>query len=158
LDYYWVKENSWREKQKELFREHIRLAKELKKPLVIHTRESYEDCIEMLEQEKAKYVNLHMFGGREFLDSVIKNNWNISMNAIVLKSKNHKKIIRDMPLDKIMLETDAPWLSPDGNRNTPLTIEKVAEKIAEIKKLEFKDVWNKCGCNAIEFFNLPIAL
>lgn len=158
LDYYWTKEQEWREKQKQLFREHIRLAKELDKPLVIHARESQEDCIEILEQEKAERVDLHMFGGRALLDRVLKNGWSISMNTIVLKSKNHKKIVRDMPLERMMLETDAPWLDPDGGRNTPLAIKLVAKKIAEIKKLDYVDVWKACGRNAVNFFNLPITL
>lgn len=158
LDYYWTKEEEWREKQKEFFREHIRLAKELNKPLVIHTRESHEDCIEILEQEKAERVDLHMFGGRALLDRVLKNGWSISMNTIVLKSKNHKKIVRDMPLERMMLETDAPWLDPDGGRNTPLAIKLVAKKIAEIKKLDYVEVWKACGRNAVNFFNLPITL
>lgn len=158
LDYYWIKEDKWKEEQKKLFVEMISLSKELNKPLVIHARESYEDCINILEKEGAKRVDLHMFGGRKLLDRVIENNWFISMNAIVLKSKNYKKIIRDMPLDRIMLETDAPWLAPDGGRNTPLTIKRVAEKIAEIKKIDFEKVWRTCGINAVNFFKLPINL
>jgi len=158
LDYYWTKEKEWREKQKQLFREHISLARELNKPLVIHARESYEDCIEILEQERAERVDLHMFGGRTLLERVLSNQWCISMNAIVLKSKNHKKIVRDIPLDRIMLETDAPWLDPDGGRNTPLAIKTVAQKIAEIKKLSYDEVWKICGQNAIDFLNLPITL
>jgi len=158
LDYYWVKEENWREKQRELFREMIHLAREIEKPLVIHARDSYEDCIGILEEEEAERVDLHMFGGRKLLDRVIKNEWCISMNTILLKSKNHKKIIRDMPLDRIMLETDSPWLSPNGGRNTPLSIKKVAEKIAEIKKINYEEVWKICGRNAVNFFNLPVNL
>lgn len=158
LDYHWTKEKEWREKQKELFREHINLARELDKPLVIHARDSYGDCIEILEQEGAERVNLHMFGGRRNLERVISKQWSISMNAIVLKSKDHRKIVRDMPLDRIMLETDAPWLAPDGGRNTPLTIKTVAQKIAEIKKLGYEEVWRTCGRNAADFFSLPITL
>jgi len=158
LDYYWIKEGKWRERQKWLFREHIKLAKELEKPLVIHVRESYDDCIEILEEEDAQRVDLHMFGGRKLLERVLNKQWFVSMNAIVLKSKTHKKIIRDMPLNRIMLETDSPWLAPDGGRNDSLAIKKVAEKIAEIKKLDFDVVWKTCGENAINFFRLPIKL
>ena len=158
LDYYWIKEDEWKEEQKKLFVEMINLSKELNKPLVIHARESYEDCIDILEMEGAEKVDLHMFGGRKLLDRVIRNGWYISMNAILLRSKNHKKIIRDMPLDRIMLETDSPWLNPNGGRNTPLTIKVVAEKIAEIKKIEFEEVWTTCGESAVKFFNLPINL
>ncbi|UCG95830.1 MAG: TatD family hydrolase [archaeon] len=158
LDYHWVKEKEWREKQKQLFREMIGLAKELEKPLVIHSWESDEDCIEILEQEGSERVNWHMFGGRALLERVLSNQWSISMNAIVLKSKDRKKIIRDMPLDRIMLETDAPWLDPEGGRNTPLVIKRVARKIAEIKKIPYEQIWETCGRNALQFFHLPITL
>lgn len=158
LDYFHIKEQEWKEKQKELFREHIRLAFELEKPLVIHARDSYEDCIEILEQEGTERVNLHMFGGRAFLELVLSNQWDISMNAVLLRSKDHKKIVRDMPLDRIMLETDAPWIAPEGGRNTSLAIKIVALKIAEIKKIPFDQVWKTCGQNAVSFFGLPIKL
>jgi len=158
LDYHWVKEKEWQEKQKQLFREMIKLAKQLKKPLVIHSWEADEDCVEILEEEGAERVDWHMFGGRKLLERVLSNQWFISMNAILLKNKTRKKIIRDMPLDRIMLETDAPWLSPEGGRNTPMTIKKVAEKIAEIKGLSYEQVWKTCGQNAKDFFGLPIKL
>lgn len=158
LDYFHTKERGLRERQKEIFREHIRLARELDKPLVIHARDSYGDCIEILEEEGAERVNLHMFGGRPLLERVLSRQWSISMNAVMFRSKDHKKIIRDMPLDRIMLETDAPWLAPEGGRNTPLTIKAVARKIAEIKKVSFDLVWKTCGMNAVSFFGLPITL
>lgn len=158
LDYHWIKEGEWQEKQKQLFREMIRLAKELEKPLVIHSRESDEDCIEILEEEGAKRVDWHMFGNRALLERVLSNQWSISMNAILLKNKTRKKIIRDMPLDRIMLETDSPWLAPDGGRNTPLAIRKVADKIAEIKSIPYEQVWETCARNAVNFFGLPIKL
>lgn len=158
LDYYKIRQENWREKQKELFREHIKLANQLKKPLVIHSRDSSSDALQILEKSGFEKVDFHMFSGRKYLSRVKKNNWNISMNAIVLRSKNHKKIIRDMPLEKLMLETDAPWLAPEGGRNNSLTIKKVAEKIAKIKKVSYKEVWEKSGKNAIDFFGLPTTL
>lgn len=166
LDYNWVKEPEWREKQKELFIRMIGLANELKKPLVIHAREAYEDVIDILEQESAKHVQMHMFGANQLVNRVMDNGWHVSMNAIILKSKKHKKVARDMPLDKLMLETDAPWLAPEGwspdgkqtKRNDPRAIRMVAEKIAEIKKLPFEEVWQQCGKNAVEFFKLRSVL
>ncbi len=158
LDYYRIRKNKWREKQKELLKEHIKLAKELSKPLVIHSRDSCSDALDILEDSSVQKVDFHMFSGRKYLERVKKNDWNISMNAIVLRSKNHKKIIRDMPLEKIMLETDSPWLAPGSGRNTSLTIKKVAEKIAKIKKVDYEEVWKKCGKNAVKFFDLPITL
>ncbi len=159
LDYYWVKDGVLRDRQKDLFRDLISLSRELGKPLVVHARESYEDCIRILEEEKADIVNLHMFGGWKLLYKVLQHdNWHVSMNAILLRSKIHKKIVRDMPLERIMLETDAPWMAPEGGRNEPLTIKKVAEKIAEIKNTSYEEVWKTCGSNAARFFRLPIVL
>jgi len=161
LDYNWVKEPEWREKQKELFRRMIRLSEELKKPLVIHARDAYEDVVEILEHEGASRVQLHMFGASHLVRRVEGNGWFVSVNTILLKSKKHKKLVRDMPLDRLMLETDAPWLAPEGwesKRNDPRAIRPVAEKIAEIKKASFDQVWEQCGRNAVEFFSLPVRI
>jgi len=159
LDYAWVKEPEWREKQAEMLRKFIALSKELDKPLVIHARDAYQEVVEILEQEGAKQVLLHMFGANHLVKRVIENGWSVSMNAIVLKSKKHGKVVRDMPLEKLMLETDAPWLHPSGKgRNDPTSIRVVAERIAEIKKLKFDDVWQTCGKNAANFFGLPIKI
>jgi TatD DNase family protein len=159
LDYKWVKEERWRDRQKELFRRLILFSKDMRKPLVIHARDAYGDVIDMLEKENAEHVMLHMFGANELVQRVLENGWHVSMNAIVLRSKKHKKVVRDMPLERLMLETDSPWLAPEGwesKRNDPRTIKIVAEKIAEIKGLDFVAVWEACGRNAVKFFSLKI--
>lgn len=155
LDYNWVKEKDLQERQKDMFRSFIILAKELNLPLVVHSRDAMEDTIRILESENAKKVHMHLFGERNFLDRIIQNGWMISIGPIITKSKKHKKIARDTPLDRIMLETDAPWFG-FGKRNEPISIKYVAEKIAEIKKISFDEVWRTCGDNAIKFFNLSI--
>ena len=81
------------------------------------------------------------------------------LNTILLKSKTHKKIVRDAPLDMIMLETDSPWLAPnpdEDKRNTPLSIKLVAQKIAEIKHIDYEEVWHQTALNAVRFFGLPL--
>ena len=159
LDYYWIKEAEWREKQKEWFRKHIELAKNLGLPIVIHSRDAANDTIEILEEENAKRVHWHMFGEPKLLQRVIDNGWYVSMNAIVLRSKKHKKVVRDVPLERIMLETDSPWLAIEkGMRNEPTTIVEVAKKIAEVKKVDFEVVWKQAAMNAIRFYGLPIKL
>ena len=158
LDYWYIKEPVWREKQADMFRKFIALSKELKKPLVIHARDAYEETVQILEQSGARQVMLHMFGANQLVKRVIDNGWHVSMNAIVMKSKKHAKVARDIPLDRLMLETDAPWLSPSGGRNDPRAIRAVAEKIAETKKLPFGDVWEACGRNAVSFFRLPVKI
>ena len=159
LDYNWVQEPEWRVKQAELFRKFIALSKELDKPLVIHARDAYQETIEILEQEGASRVMMHMFGANDLARRVVDNGWFVSLNAIVLRSKKHGKVARDVPLDRLMLETDAPWLHPDGkSRNDSRSIRQVAERIAEIKKHSFDEVWEECGRNAVKFFGLPVKL
>jgi TatD DNase family protein len=162
LDFFWTKEPEWQQKQKELFIRLIDLSKELKKPLVIHSRDAYEETLKALEQEDAKEVDMHMFGDHHLTKRIVDNGWFISINTIILKSKSHKKIARDCPIERLMLETDAPWLSPKkllegiDEKNNPTSIRLVAGKIAEIKKTNFEEVWRRCGENAIKFFKLPI--
>lgn len=155
-DYYHTKELDMRKKQLELFRRHIRLAKDLDKPIVVHCRDAFEDVISVLEEERAKKVMMHLFGGQKFVERVIGNGWWISAGPILLKSKSHKKIIRDMPLEKIMLETDSPWFGPEGQRNTPVSVIPVAERIAEIKKTDMDYVSRATDRNAIDFFSLTV--
>ena len=140
LDYKWVKEVKWREKQKNLFVNLIALAKQLQLPLVIHSRDATEEVVDIL-QDRTKFVQMHMFTTYSLLKKVIDNGWFISVNTLLLKSKNVRKIVRDCPLDQLMLETDSPWLGidVDGNlkprdavRNDPTAVSLVSEKIAQI--------------------------
>jgi TatD DNase family protein len=156
LDYHHVTEDAWRKKQKELFIEHISLAKNLGKPLVIHSRDSTEDAIKVLEQEDAKNVLMHMFGARYLLNRVKENGWYISVGPISIHSKTHKKIIRDMPIEKILLETDSPWFGPEGKRNIPTAVLDVAKRISQVKKLDVKEVDEITTRNVVKLFGLNI--
>ena len=159
LDYFWVKNENQRENQKKLFTQLISLAKQLELPLIIHSRDAYEDTIEILEQEQARNVVMHMFGANKLTKRVIKNNWHISMNSIVLKSKKHKKVVRDCPINKLLIETDSPWLAPDSflnKRNDPTSTSYIVKKVAEIKKTNFEEIDKITTENAINFFQLKI--
>jgi TatD DNase family protein len=150
-----VEEPEWREKQKELFIKFIDLAKSLNLPLVIHARKAFTEAIEILEKFGARRVLMHFFTAKELLPKIIKNGWSISVNTTLLKSKRIKKIVRDMSLEKIMLETDSPWLG-EGKRNEPSSVKVVAKGIAEIKKIRLDKVSEITDKNAINFFNLSI--
>ena len=157
LDYYWIKERKWRQKQEELFVQLISLSKELRLPLVIHSRDAYEDTVKILEREDAKSVMMHMFGANQLTKRIVENGWYVSMNTIVLKSKKHKKVVRDTPLPQLLLETDSPWLAPIGfgsRRNDSTAVKFVAEKIVEIKKTSSEEVDNTTTENAKRFFQL----
>lgn len=154
-DYFWIHEPLWQKKQMELFIQHIELAKELRKPLVIHCRDAFEDVFRILENEDAKQVMLHLFSGHKFIDKLIENNWWISVGPILLRSKNHKKMVKKMPLEKIMLETDSPWFGQNDERGLPTNVKIPCQEIAEIKKIDLNYVSYVTDKNAIELFLLP---
>ncbi|MGB9708111.1 MAG: TatD family hydrolase [Candidatus Pacearchaeota archaeon] len=161
LDYYWIKESKFREKQREMFIKFIALAKKLGKPLVIHSRDATKECIEILEQEgiQGKRVLMHLFSDRKLLVRVIENGWLVSIGPGIKKSKDIRKVARDMPLNKILLETDSPWFAQkeQGQKyGTPLNARIALEKIAEIKRVSLEEVEKQTDLNAIEFFNLEI--
>jgi TatD DNase family protein len=148
-----IEEEKLRGKQKELFIEFIELSKDLQLPIVIHARGAFKEAIEILENHNVKNVLMHFFSARELLEKVIKNDWYISVNTALLRSKKINKIVRDTPLEKILTETDSPWLGLEG-RNDPTTVKVIVEKIAEIKKINFEDVDKITTQNAIKLFNL----
>ena len=168
LDYNWVKKESERERQKNLFIKSIRLAKKLDLSLVVHIRagedkkerDPYLEAIEILENEGAKRVLLHMFGAKRLLQRVLDNGWYISTNAIVLTGKEHNRIVRAVPLKRLMLETDSPYLTPEleklkgVKRNEPIFVKYVAERVAKIKEMNFEKVAEATSANAKKFFGL----
>jgi TatD DNase family protein len=163
LDYNWVTDRPGQARQKHLFQQFIQLAHELQLPLVIHSRDSTADVVEILEAHKLTNVQMHMFTKRPLLQRVITNGWLISVNTLLLRSKTVKKIVRDCPLEQLLLETDAPWLGigADGGikskyevRNEPLAVQRVAEKIADIKRMETLEVAVQTGKNACTFFQI----
>ncbi len=157
LDYYWVKDAEQRERQKEAFRWHIELAKKLRLPLIVHSREANEETVKILNESGHEKVLWHFFGDKNLVEWLVAKNYKASFNTLLLRSKPHKKIVKKLPLEEILLETDSPWLG-FGKRNEPSAIVRVAEKIAEVKKLDFEEVWQTCGKNAKEFFDLKIKI
>ncbi|MEM5766128.1 MAG: TatD family hydrolase [Candidatus Aenigmatarchaeota archaeon] len=151
-----IEETEWREKQKELFSDFISLSNELKKPLIIHARKAFDEAIEILDAQKAKNVLMHFFSAKELLDRVIENGWYISVNTTLLTSKNIKKIVRDMPIERILTETDSPWLGSEGKRNDPRSIKLVIQRISEIKKVGLEEIDKLTTENAIKFFDLKV--
>lgn len=155
LDYYWIKENEKRKLEKENFQRFISLAKELSLPLVIHSRDAEKDVIEILKKENIKAM-MHCFSGSvELAKEAVKIGCIISIPTSIVYSKNKKILAEEIPIEKIVLETDAPFLSPvPKTRNVPTNIKISAEKVAEIKKISFGEVVEITTKNAVEFFNL----
>lgn len=157
LDYFWIKEDVWRKRQKELFIQHIELAKELKLPMVIHTRGAWDDVLKILEQEDVKRVMLHMWGSKdkEHLKRIVENKYFVSVGPVIVKSKERKKMVRDLPLENLMLETDSPWFGQNGERGLPTNVKIPCEKIAEVKRLDGNYASDVTDRNVISFFSLP---
>jgi TatD DNase family protein len=165
LDHNWITDAPSQAKQRRLFIRMITLAHDLDLPLVIHSRDATDAAIQVLEDHHASCVQMHMFTSRPLLPRVLHNHWRISVNTLLLRSKTVKKLVRDCPLDHLMLETDAPWLGvgADGKlqpkhlvRNTPTAVHQVAKKIADIKHLPLTRVDEQTTANAIAFFHLPL--
>ena len=128
------------ENQRRVFKRQITIAKDLKLPLIIHSREAEKDVLEILEQAKFKQpVVFHCYtGGIEEAREILKRGYYISISGIVTfkKSEYLREIVEIIPLSKIFCETDSPYLSPEpfrGRLNTPMRVKLVAEKIAEVK-------------------------
>ncbi|MFH1621513.1 MAG: TatD family hydrolase [Candidatus Omnitrophota bacterium] len=160
LDY--CKSRSGKVKQKEVFLKFIKLAKKLNLSLIIHCRESQNDIYSILKNEFSdfKKIVFHCFSGPvEFFEKCLDLGAMFSFTANVTfpKAIALKEIVKKVPLDKIMLETDAPYLAPQkfrGQRNEPSYVHLIAQEVARLKNLSFQDVSNFTTQNAISFFKL----
>jgi TatD DNase family protein len=158
LDYHWDK--SPKDIQKEVFRKQIRLAKKVQLPIVIHNREATADIVDILKEEGAEEVGgiMHCFSGSaEVAKKCVKMNFYISLGGPVTfkNAKKPKEVAAEIPLDKLLIETDCPYLAPHpyrGKRNEPGYVKLVAEEIAEIKGLTFEEVADATTRNAKKVF------
>ena len=157
LDYYWNKEN--KDLQKLAFIEQIKMANKLGLPIVIHTREAVMDTIEILKQnEVIKKGIFHCCPlNRELVKEALKLGFYISFAGPVTfkNSKNADEIINLVPNDKMLIETDSPYLSPEplrGRRNDPRNVKLTAQKIADVKGLSLEEVANITYENAMRIF------
>lgn len=159
LDYYWNKENI--DIQKELFIKQIQLANKLELPIVIHTREAVQDTIDILKKNNVNKKGVfHCCPmNRELVKEALKLGFYISFaGPITFKNaKNANEIIEMVPLDKILIETDSPYLSPEphrGKRNDSRNVKYMAEKIAEVKQIDVEEIAKITYENAEIIFNI----
>ena len=146
LDYYW--DTSTKDAQKVLFEQHIDLAKQLHKPLVIHDREAHGDTLDILKRTNAKEVGgiLHAFSGSvEMAMEVIKLGFYIGLGGPVT-FKNARKAVevaQAIPLEYLVIETDCPYMAPvpfRGKRNEPMLVQHTATKIAELRGISVEEL------------------
>ena len=157
LDYYWRQDN--KDLQKKVFEEQLLLAKELDLPVIIHDREAHEDTLNILKKHKPKGV-LHCFSGSvEIAKEVLKLGMYIGLGGAVT-FKNAKKpveVAEMLPLDRLLLETDCPYMAPvpmRGKRNNSAYIQYVAEKIGEIKGLHPQEITDEATENTKKLFGI----
>lgn len=160
LDYYWDK--SPKEIQQEIFRKQIQLAKKRKLPIVIHNREATEDVLTVLREEHAEEVGgiMHCFSGNiEQAQIALELNFYISLGGPVTfkNAKEPKEVAKLVPIDKLLIETNCPYLAPHpfrGKRNEPAYVKLVAEQIALLRDMTFEEIAEATTRNARKVFGI----
>lgn len=157
FDYHY--ENSPRNKQREVFLKHIELSAETGKPLVIHCREAYPDMMELLRTNKCRGV-IHCFSGSlKEAEALLEMGFYLGIDGPVTYSKAEtlKEVVKAVPLDRLLIETDSPYLPPQeyrGKRNEPSYVGLVAREISMIKQIELLQVEETTSLNAKFLFGL----
>ncbi len=161
LDYYHMR--ATREKQKNAFVYQIHMAKELKKPLIIHNRESHQDMYEILAEQNLADLGavLHSFSGDDaFFRKIMELDLYISFTGnITFKKSTSDQLVVQAPLERLLLETDSPFLTPApfrGKRNEPAYVVHTARKIADLKEIPVEEVARVTSENAVSFFKLDL--
>lgn len=159
LDYYWDK--SFNDLQKEVFIKQVKLANKLDLPISIHDREAHKDTFDILtEYNKNSKVVMHCFSGSvEFMRECVKKDWYIAIGGVVTfkKAIKLKEVAKEVPLKKILLETDAPYLTPvpyRGKTNQPAYVKYVAEEIAKLRGMSFDEINEITTENAKDVFKI----
>lgn len=160
LDYHWDK--SPKDVQKDVFRKQIHLAKKVNLPIIIHNRDADQDIVEILEAEGADEVGgiMHCFGGSvEIADRCLKMNFYISLGGPVTfkNARQPKEVAKHVPADKLLIETDCPYLAPHpnrGKRNEPAYVKLVAEEIAALRETAYEQLAKQTTENAKKLFKI----
>ena len=158
LDYF--RNISDPEIQKKVFRQQIEVAQDLNRPIIFHNRDADSDIIEILSDYPEVIGVAHCFSSTiETANSLLEMGYYISFSGnITFKNSHLSDVIKTIPMDRILVETDSPYLSPEphrGKTNEPSRVRIVAEKIAEIKNVSFEDIAKNTQENASELFQKP---
>ncbi len=174
LDYYRMDEGldpeEGKRRQKDAFLDHIALGQKLDLPIVIHCRDAFDDLIRILSEQKEKGVKIqgviHCFTGDWMLaQRLLDLGLFLSFTGIITfkprasddPEAHVHRVIERMPIERMMVETDAPWLAPEpyrGKRNEPAYVIRVAERIAELRGVSVDDICLATTANAMRFFKL----
>lgn len=160
LDYFYM--NSPKEVQLDVFRKHIQLSQRSDMPLIIHTRDAEDDTIRLLQEEhngKPYKGVIHCFtGSLELAQTCMDLGFYISISGIATFVKSLQKVIKQLPVERLLVETDAPYLAPvphRGERNEPAYVRHTAEKLAGLFDLPLSTFASHTTANTRTLFNLP---
>lgn len=159
LDYYW-EDNAPAEVQKAVFHRQMELARELKLPVIIHDREAHRDCLEIVKEYPDVKGVYHCYSGSvEDAKILVKLGWMLSFTGVVTYKNARKslEVIQWLPMDRIMIETDSPYLTPvpfRGKRNDSGKVGLVAETIAQVKGMDVEEVIRITTENGKRLFNI----
>jgi len=142
--------------QKKVYLEQLEMASSLDLPAVVHCRQSDDDILSGIQQSGHSYGVIHCFtSGLDFANSILKAGFYISFTGIITFVKELEEVVKTIPLDKMMVETDSPYLSPKphrGKKNEPAYVMHVAEKIANLKEISVEEVANATTETAYNLF------
>ena len=150
-----LKESSDMKNQEENFLKFINLAKELGRPIIVHSRNAEERCIQILENEMIEKVIMHCFCGTSLLvRRIVENSWFLSIPTSVCYKEWFQQVIRETPIENLLCETDSPYLHPERKgENSPANVLLVYKKIAEIKNLDLRIIEKKIENNYNSLFS-----
>ena len=161
LDYHWTKEPKKRELQKEYFIKQIEFANKVGLPISIHSRDAFNDTLEILKQHKPKHGGvMHCYSGSvENLNDIFNLNLYIGIGGPVTftNAKTPKEVVTEAPIDRIVVETDCPYLSPHplrGTVNEPANISLIVDAIADARGMSKKHLLDVLYQNSCKLFNL----
>ncbi len=161
IDYYWIHDPEGIERMTRIFKRMLELAKEAKLPVIIHARtahgkNAYRDIVKILKDYGIEKAVFHAFFGRKSdLRIIIENGWYIGIPTVYLRRRELWDIVRQTPLDTILIETDSPYLSPEkGKRNEPANVLMLVDLISKILNKDPHEVSMRILENTLDFFNI----
>jgi TatD DNase family protein len=165
LDYYHVEQKNKDKllaKQIQVLKQHIKVAIEADKPVIFHCRDAYNELAEVLSRYSDLYGVVHCFSSNwEIAKQMLNKGLYLGFTGIItFKNKSLdslREVVKKTPIDKILIETDCPYLSPEpfrGKRNEPLYVQYIAKKIAEIKEISYDEACEQTSLNAKQLFKI----
>lgn len=162
LDFFRLEagDEATKQKQRELFIKQIELAQQVGKPLMLHIRECYDEVLEILKQYPKVKAHAHFFAGNsEQLQKFLDRGDTVSFTGVITFTHDYDELIQQAPLDRLMTETDAPYVAPvpyRGKRNEPLYVREVVAKLAELRGVSVEVLTGQAIRNANQAFNLGL--